>query len=67
MHTFSVVRTAHPFTHLRARAAGSREHLHRYATEFEFRWNNRTVKDGERMEVLVEQTQGKRFTYKRCV
>ena len=45
----------------------SREHLHRYATEFEFRWNNRTVKDGERMEVLIEQTEGKRLTYKRCV
>ena len=45
----------------------SRHHLHRYATEFEFRWNNRSVKDGERMEVLVEQTQGKRLTYKRCV
>jgi transposase-like protein len=45
----------------------SREHLHRYATEFEFRWNNRGVKDGARMEVLVEQTQGKRLTYSRCV
>src|SRR5262249_28057130 len=27
----------------------SREHLARYATEFEFRWNNRSITDGERM------------------
>ncbi len=27
----------------------SREHLHRYATEFSFRWNNRTITDGQRM------------------
>jgi len=26
----------------------SRKHLHRYVSEFEFRWNNRTVDDGER-------------------
>ena len=45
----------------------SREHLHRYANEFSFRWNNRGVKDGERMEVLVEQTEGKRLTYRQCV
>jgi transposase-like protein len=45
----------------------SREHLHRYATEFEFRWNNRGISDGERMEVAVEQTQGKRLTYKQCI
>lgn len=45
----------------------SREHLPRYATEFEFRWDHRGITDGERMEVLVEQTQGKRLTYKACV
>jgi len=45
----------------------SREHLHRYATEFEFRWNNRSISDGQRMEVAAEQTQGKRLTYKQCV
>jgi transposase-like protein len=45
----------------------SREHLHRYATEFEFRWNNRKVADGKRMEVAISQAEGKRLTYKRCV
>jgi transposase-like protein len=45
----------------------SREHLHRYATEFTFRWNNRGITDGERMEVAIDQTEGKRLTYRQCV
>lgn len=45
----------------------SREHLQRYANEFQFRWNNRGVKDGERMEVAIAQTEGKRLTYRECV
>lgn len=45
----------------------SREHLHRYADEFTFRWNNRGIDDGQRMEVAIEQTVGKRLTYKQCV
>jgi transposase-like protein len=45
----------------------SREHLHRYATEFQFRWNNRKISDGERMEVAIEQVAGKRLTYRQCV
>jgi transposase-like protein len=45
----------------------SREHLHRYATEFQFRWNNRNITDGQRMEVAVEQVEGKRLTYRQCV
>lgn len=45
----------------------SREHLHRYATEFEFRWNNRKITDGERMEVAIEQSEGKRLTFRQCV
>jgi transposase-like protein len=45
----------------------SREHLHRYAHEFEFRWNNRSITDGQRMEVAIEQTEGKRLTYKQCI
>jgi transposase-like protein len=45
----------------------SREHLHRYASEFQFRWNNRNITDGERMEVAIEQVVGKRLTYKQCV
>ncbi len=45
----------------------SREHLHRYAHEFEFRWNNRKITDGQRMEVAIEQVEGKRLTYRQCV
>lgn len=45
----------------------SKEHLPRYATEFEFRWNNRNITDGERMEVAIEQVTGKRLTYRECI
>jgi transposase-like protein len=45
----------------------SREHLNRYADEFTFRWNNRGIADGERMEVAIEQAVGKRLTYKECI
>jgi transposase-like protein len=42
----------------------SREHLPKYAAEFEFRWNNRDMTDGERMEQAVLKTEGKRLTYR---
>jgi transposase-like protein len=42
----------------------SPEHLHRYVTEYEFRYNARKMKDGERTALLVEQTAGKRLTYR---
>jgi transposase-like protein len=45
----------------------SREHLHRYADEFAFRWNNRGITDGQRMEVAIEQVSGKRLTYRQCI
>jgi transposase-like protein len=45
----------------------SREHLHRYADEFTFRWNNRKITDGKRMEVAISQVSGKRLTYRECV
>jgi hypothetical protein len=45
----------------------SREHLHRYANEFAFRWNTRTMTDGERMETAVGMTSGKRLTYKQVI
>jgi transposase-like protein len=45
----------------------SREHLPKYADEFSFRWNNRGITDGQRMEVAIEQTAGKRLTYKQCI
>jgi transposase-like protein len=41
----------------------SKTHLHRYCSEFEFRWNHRNSKDGERMEAALKKTAGKRLTY----
>ena len=41
-------------------------HLHRYATEFSFRYNNRTalgVDDTERADNLLRGAVGKRLTY----
>jgi hypothetical protein len=42
----------------------SREHLPKYANEFAFRWNTRSITDGERMKEAIELTEGKRLTYK---
>lgn len=45
----------------------SKGHLPRYASEFEFRWNNRIalgVDDGERAAKIVLGAEGKRLTYK---
>lgn len=40
------------------------QHLQKYATEFDFRWNNKETTDGERAVVLVSQIGGKRLTYR---
>jgi len=45
----------------------SREHLHRYANEFAFRWNTRELTDGERMETAVGLATGKRLTYRQVI
>jgi transposase-like protein len=45
----------------------SREHLWRYANEFAFRWNQRSVSDGERMASLVPMIDGKRLSYRSVV
>jgi transposase-like protein len=42
----------------------SKKHLHRYCTEFGFRWNHRKVSDGERMTAAIRGAQGKRLMYK---
>jgi transposase-like protein len=42
----------------------SRKHLHRYIAEFDFRWNNRKVDDGERTARAIRQAQGKRLRYR---
>ncbi len=42
----------------------SRKHLHRYAAEFDFRWNTRKASDGERTVKGLKQAAGKRLTYR---
>lgn len=42
----------------------SKDHLHRYCDEFAFRWNYRTVSDGERVAAAVEGAYGKRLIYR---
>ncbi len=42
----------------------SLHHLHRYAAEFDFRWNHRKISDGERTVAGLRQTRGKRLTYR---
>ena len=45
-----------------------KQHLHRYAAEFEFRYNHRTalnVTDTERAAAILKGAEGKRLTYRR--
>ena len=42
----------------------SKKHLQRYCHEFEFRWNSRKLRDGERVVLALSQTEGKRLTYR---
>jgi len=44
--------------------AVSKEHLHRYMAEFEFRYNNRNLEDGERTTAAIQAAEGKRLTYR---
>lgn len=39
------------------------QHLQRYVTEFDFRWNHRKITDKERADALLEQLSGKRLMY----
>jgi transposase-like protein len=41
----------------------SREHLHRYLAEFDYRFGTRKMSDGERMADLMQRVAGKRLTY----
>jgi transposase-like protein len=41
----------------------SRKHLHRYVSEFEFRYNHRHVEDGTRTVQAIRASEGKRLTY----
>jgi transposase-like protein len=42
----------------------SKKHLHRYTTEFAFRWNHRNVSDGERMVAAINGAEGRRLMYR---
>ncbi len=43
----------------------SKQHLHRYLAEFEFRYNHRKVNDGERTLAAIDGGEGKRLLYAR--
>ncbi len=43
----------------------SREHLHRYVTEHDFRYSTCKMSDSARMQRIMEQTEGRRLTYRR--
>ena len=41
----------------------SRKHLHRYLSEFQYRYNNKELTDGQRVVNAIKAAQGKRLTY----
>jgi len=41
-----------------------KQHLHRYLSEFDFRYNSRHVKDGERSVLAIRKVSGRRLTYR---
>lgn len=42
----------------------SREHLHRYLAEFDYRYYTRKLSDSQRMQRMIDQTSGRRLSYK---
>lgn len=42
----------------------SKQHLHRYLSEFDFRYNARDITDGERASIAVDGANGKRLKYR---
>ena len=43
--------------------AVSQKHLHRYISEFEFRWNTRKIDDVKRVVAAIKAADGKRLMY----
>ena len=43
----------------------SEAHLGRYCKEFDFRYNTRSMSDGERAQIALKGIEGKRLTYRR--
>lgn len=42
----------------------SKQHLHRYCDEFDFRWDHRKTKDAARRDQALKQVKGKRLMFK---
>jgi hypothetical protein len=42
----------------------SEAHLHRYLTEWDFKFNHRKISDGERAALIAKGIEGKRLTYR---
>ena len=42
----------------------SHQHLHRYLSEFEFRYNSRKLDDGARTALAIQKAHGKRLMYR---
>jgi len=47
--------------------AVSKKHLHRYLSEFEFRYNNKELTDGQRMVKAIKSANHKRITYQQIL
>jgi transposase-like protein len=45
----------------------SKKHLHRYCSEFDFRWNGRKITDAERRTLALKQVEGKRLMYRQPI
>lgn len=45
----------------------SPKHLNRYCTEFSYRYNTRSIKDGDRFELAIKRVNGKRLTYAQLI
>ena len=46
--------------------AVSKEHLHRYLGEFEYRYNTRKLDDGDRTAIAIKQAEGRRLRYRKA-
>src|SRR5439155_1565420 len=57
---FSIMKRAVYGTH----HAISEAHLHRYLVEWDFKYNTRRLKDGERAAIALKGIEGKRLTYR---
>lgn len=45
----------------------SKKHLHRYLSEFEFRYNHKELTDGERLVMAIKSANNKRITYQQIL